>query len=57
MHTPGRGDGALRRYRVSLPGTSYFLTLCTENRTAGLTRENVAAAVRAEISAIESDGH
>ena len=57
MHTPGRGDGALRRYRVSLPETSFFLTLCTEARIEGLTRDNIATAIRTELSAIESDGH
>jgi putative transposase len=57
MHTPGRGDGALRRYRVSLPATAYFLTLCTEARSAGLTNDDTALANRAEITAIETDGH
>ena len=57
LHTSGRGDGALRRHRVSLPATSYFLTLCTVNRTTGLTRDDVAPAIGAEITAIETDGH
>jgi REP element-mobilizing transposase RayT len=57
MHTPGKGEGALRRYRVSLPGTSYFLTLCADNRTKRLTCNELATAIRSEISAIESDGH
>ena len=57
MHTPGRGDGALRRYRVSLPATTHFLTLNTVNRTAGLTCDDVAPAICAEITAIETDGH
>lgn len=57
MHTPGRGDGALRRHRISLPETSYFLTLCTAGRTIGLTHEVVALAIKAEITAIETAGH
>lgn len=56
MHTPGRGEGALRRFRVSLPETCYFLTLCTEGRSEGLTRDDVASDIRAEITAIENDG-
>ena len=57
MHTPGRGNGALRRYRVSLPATTHFLTLNTVNRTAGLTCDDVAPAICAEITAIATDGH
>jgi|SRR6185312_4945286 len=57
MHTPGRGEGALRRYRVSTPQASFFLTLCTKHRTPDLTRANVACAVRSEIDAVEADGH
>ena len=57
MHTPGRGNGALRRYRVSLPATTHFLTLNTVNRTAGLTCEDVAPAICAEITAIATDGY
>ena len=57
MHTAGRGDGALRRYRVSLPNTSYFLTICTNARKEGLTRDAVATVISAEISAIAAAGH
>ena len=57
MHTAGRGEGALRRYRVSISETSYFLTLCTENRTEGVTHDDVASAIRAEITSLETDGH
>jgi REP element-mobilizing transposase RayT len=57
MHTPGRGEGALRRYRISLPETSYFLTLCTENRAEGLTCGNVAPTICAEIASLETDCH
>jgi REP element-mobilizing transposase RayT len=57
MHTPGRGDGALRRFRVALPETSYFLTFCTAGRAHGLTAVALATALRGEVSAIEADGH
>lgn len=57
MHTPGRGDGALRRHRASLPATSYFLTLCSKGRAPMLIEESVATAIRSEISAIEADEH
>lgn len=57
MHIPGRGDGALRRHRVSVSGVSYFLTLRTEARARGLTRDDVANAIRFEITAIETDNY
>ena len=57
MHTPGRGAGALRRFRTSLSDASYFLTLCTAGRTPGLTQDNIPDRIRAEIDSIESDGH
>jgi len=57
MQTPGRGDAALRRHRVSRPGASYFLTLCTDQRTPGLTAPAIARALRDECQAIERDAH
>ena len=57
MHTPGRGEGALRRHRVSLPGTSYFLTICAEGHNAQLLGANTPPVIRSEIASIESDGH
>jgi putative transposase len=57
MHTRGHGEGALRRHRVSLPEASYFVTLCTEHRKPSLTQPVIADAIRAELSAIEDDGH
>ena len=54
---PHRGYQALRRYRWSNPGFTYFLTLCTANRVTGLTRDGVAAAIRNEIAACEADGY
>lgn len=52
---PSRGYESLRHYRVTIPGASYFLTLCTHNRVAGLDSDAPAAAIRAEISALERD--
>jgi putative transposase len=57
VHTPGRGDGALRRHRVSVPAASYFLTLCATTRRADRIRVEVASAIVAELSAIERDEH
>ncbi len=52
---PPRGYESLRRYRVTIPGASYFFTLCTHDRVAGLNRNTPAAAIRAELTALERD--
>ena len=57
MHTPGRGEGALRRKRISLPDTSYFVTIGTAERRPGLTADSVSSTLRTELHAIETDGH
>jgi len=57
MYTRGRGDQALRRHRVSLPDTCFFLTLCLESRHVGLNENDTATAITAEIARIETDGH
>jgi REP element-mobilizing transposase RayT len=57
MHTPGRGEGALRRHRASVPGSSYFLTLCVDRAGTALLDGEIATAIQREINAIESDGH
>ena len=57
MHTPGRGEGALRRKRISLPDTSCFVTLGVEHRRPGLTSNALPSALRTELSSIEADGH
>jgi REP element-mobilizing transposase RayT len=57
MHTPGRGDGALRRHRASVHHASYFVTLCTEGKKSGLTGDTIASAIHVEIANIESDLH
>ena len=51
-----RGYESLRRCRVTLPNTSYFVTLCTYNRVHGLNFSSVASAIKTELDAIESDG-
>ncbi len=57
MQKQGRGDAALRRYRVSIPHTSYFLTLCTNQRAQGLHQPPVANALQSESRAMERDSH
>ena len=57
MHTSGRGDDALRRHRVSLPGHSYFITICTDQRIDGLNDPAIATVIHKEILAIKADGH
>jgi len=54
---PERGYESLRRFRVSRPGTDYFLTLCTDERKTGLTNPAVANTLRNEIEAIERAGY
>lgn len=53
---PTKGHAALRRGRFSAPGATYFLTLCTEARRAGLTATDVATSIHREIAAMEADG-
>jgi putative transposase len=57
MSTARRGDEALRRHRISQSGTSYFLTLCSAQRREGLTHAHLPGFIRAELTAIEADGH
>lgn len=52
---PPRGYESLRRYRVTIPDASYFLTLCTHDRAAGLNRPETAAAIKEQICALEGD--
>jgi len=54
---PNRGYEALRRNRLSMPEATYFVTLCTHNRSPGLTSASVASALRAEILDIERAGY
>lgn len=52
-----RGHERLRRFRVSLEDTSYFLTLCVKERRPVLSLPSVAEALIAEWRARERDGH
>ena len=54
---PERGDEALRRFRVSLPHSDYFLTFNLTERGHGLTEAPTGSAIREEISAIEHAGY
>lgn len=51
-----KGHAALRRGRVSIPGSNYFLTICSDDRRPGLSAPDVAAAIFDEIHAMEADG-
>jgi putative transposase len=51
---PVRGH-ALRRGRFSQPGATYFLTLCTEDRHAGLTHTAISERILAETHAMTTD--
>lgn len=56
MRDPHKGHAALRRGRASIPGAEYFLTVCTDQRRAGLTVPHIAEAILAEVRAMETDG-
>lgn len=57
MHTPGRGEGALRRHRASLPQARYFVTLCYRGRTRALTDPAIARSIFIELDGIAKSGH
>lgn len=52
---PRKGDEALRRFRTSIPGASYFITICAfaAAKDAALNSPDAAAAIRAELAAME----
>jgi len=52
---PAKGHAALRRGRVSLAGATYFLTICTNNRGAGLTTPQLARSVLYELRTMQTD--
>jgi putative transposase len=54
---PARGYEALRRHRYSSPGSSYFVTCCTQGRRKGLNTGAIAQAIAAEITACEMASH
>jgi REP element-mobilizing transposase RayT len=53
---PGKGHAALRRGRTSQTGSSYFLTLCSAGRGAGLHEVDVASRIWSEVDAMVTDG-
>jgi REP element-mobilizing transposase RayT len=53
---PVRRTDELRIGRVSLPGATYFVTLCEAKRRAGLAAPAVAAAVRATLDELRDTG-
>lgn len=52
-----RGDEALRRFRVSSPGTGYFLTLNLVGKSGPFLSPAAKLAISTEIEAIEASGH
>src|SRR5688572_15521336 len=52
---PPRGYEALRARRVSIPGASYFVTICTRGRQVGLARAAAAAAITNELSEMKTE--
>src|SRR5437773_2017091 len=50
------GHAALRRGRVSIPGAEYYLTICTDNRAAGLTEPGAGQSISETLRAMSADG-
>ena len=50
-----RGYEALRLKRVSIPGATYFVTICTHDRAAGLNEPTVSSRIRGELLALQTD--
>jgi putative transposase len=50
-----KGYSSLRRGRISVPGYTYFLTICTAERIKALTNEDVGAAIQEEILRMSSE--
>ena len=50
-----KGFSSLRRGRISVPGCTYFLTICTADRIKALTNEDVGAAIQEEILRMSSE--
>jgi putative transposase len=51
---PEKGHAALRRGRVSTPNASYFLTICTSRRAAGLTDPHIGSSILGEMQAMQT---
>jgi putative transposase len=50
-----RGARALRRARYSIHGGTYFLTLCTNDRTQGLNAPAIVAKIKGQLLSAEAD--
>jgi putative transposase len=55
MANPPKGHAALRRGRVSMPGADYFLTLCTDQKRAGLLHPEITERITYELKAMQAD--
>ncbi len=56
MHfNAAKGHAALRRFRFSEPNATYFLTLCTEQKKAGLTQPAISSTLWNELDALTDD--
>lgn len=55
LMNPEVGHAALRRGRVSSPEAVYFLTICTDGRTRGLTEPGIAPEILCQVDAAEAD--
>jgi REP element-mobilizing transposase RayT len=53
---PRKGHAALRLGRWSEPHSDYFLTLCTAQKSTGLTTAVIPAAIWAQVEDMEMDG-
>ena len=51
---PSRRTSALHAHRWSQPGTTYFVTCCTQNRRSGLTNPVVAGVLRTLVVNLDS---
>lgn len=51
-----RQTGALQRHRVSMAGTTYFVTCCTRHRAGGLLKETIAPALLSSIQGSDVAG-
>ena len=52
---PPRGYEALRRHRITVVDASYFVTMCTRDRQAGLNNGEPAEAIARELFSMEAD--
>lgn len=55
MHVPPKGYPALRRGRVSIDHSDYFLTLCAKRPCETLCSPQIVASARGELNRLETD--